>query len=158
MANFSTCRSGVIGDFLDHAGGVEVEADTAGIFDGDVESFEDEVGAAEIDGVAGDGVDDFHERGLDGLLVFDERDGMEASFGRSLDAAQHALMEVTELFSAKSRRAAADSSDLDVGTELYVWHVRIRTSDLGLRTSDFGPWTSEKMYTLELKSLFPLRC
>jgi hypothetical protein len=132
------CGSGIVGDFLDHAGGVEVEADAAGIFDGDVESFEDEVGTAEIDGVAGDGVDDFHERGLDGLLVFDERDGMEASFRRSLDAAQHALMEVAELLSAQSGRAAADPSDLDVRTELYVWHVRPRESDFGRRTSDLG--------------------
>src|ERR1039458_4005691 len=39
-------------------------------------------GAFEVDGVAGEGVDDFHEGGLDGLLVLDEGDGVEACVGR----------------------------------------------------------------------------
>jgi hypothetical protein len=82
--------------------------------------LEHEVGAAEVDGVAGDGVDDFHERGLDGLLVFDEGDGMEAGVGRGLDAAHHALVEVAELLSAKSRGAATDSGDLEVSANLDI--------------------------------------
>jgi hypothetical protein len=61
---------GVVGDFADHFVFVEVEADAAGIFYGDVESAEHELGSAEVDSVAGEGVDDFHERSLDGLLVF----------------------------------------------------------------------------------------
>jgi hypothetical protein len=82
--------------------------------------LEHEVGAAEVDGVAGDGVDDFHERGLDGLLVFDEGDGMEAGVVGDLDAAHHALMEVAEDFSAERGGAATDSRDLDVGADLDV--------------------------------------
>jgi hypothetical protein len=87
--------------------------------------LEHEVGAAEVDGVAGDGVDDFHERGLDGCLIFDEGDGMEARVRRNRDAAQHALMEVAEPLAAKSGRAATMSGDADVSANLGVrvmWH------------------------------------
>ena len=42
-----------------------------GVSYGDVEGAEDQGGALQVDGVAHEGVDDFHERGLDGLLVFD---------------------------------------------------------------------------------------
>ena len=120
---------GVFGNLVDHGAGAVVELDAAGIFHGDVEGFEDEVGAAEVDGVAGDGVDDFHERGLDGLLVFDEGDGVQAGIGRGWNAAHHALVEVAELRFAESRGAATDSGDLDVGAELDVRVTRhIHTS------------------------------
>jgi hypothetical protein len=66
---------------VDHAVWQGVEADALGVFDGDVEGFEHEVGAAEVDGVAGVGVDHFHERGLDGLLVLDEGDGWRRALG-----------------------------------------------------------------------------
>jgi hypothetical protein len=91
---------------------------------------EDQLGALDVDSVAGEGVDDFHERGLNGFFALDESDGMEARLHRRADAAHHALMEVAELLSAESGGAAADSGNLDMGTELYVWHVRFRTSDL----------------------------
>jgi hypothetical protein len=42
------------------------------------------------------------------------RDGVKAGVGRSFDATQHALMEVAELLSAHSGRAALDSGDFDV--------------------------------------------
>ena len=92
---------GVVGDLVDHAACDAVEADAVGVFHGDVEGLEHEVSAAEVDGVAGDGVDDFHERGLDGLLVLDESDGVEAGVGWHLDAAHHALVKVAELLSAE---------------------------------------------------------
>ncbi len=47
----------VVGDFADHFVFVEVEADAAGIFYGDVESAEHELGSAEVDSVASEGVD-----------------------------------------------------------------------------------------------------
>ena len=50
--------------------------------------------------------------------LFDEGDGMKAGVGRGFDTAHHALVEVAELLSAKSGRAATDSGDLDVGTDL----------------------------------------
>ena len=90
-------RSGIVGNFLDHAVAVEVEADAADIFDGDVKGAEDEFGAVKIDGVAGEGVNDLHERGLKGFFVFDESDGMEARLRRGPDATDHALMEIAEL-------------------------------------------------------------
>ena len=69
-----------------------------------------------------EGIDDFHEGSLDGLLVLDEGDGVETGAGRSGDAAHHALVEVTELLSAKSGGAATDSGDFDVGAISDVWH------------------------------------
>jgi hypothetical protein len=109
---------GVGGDFADHFIVVYAEADAAGVLHGDVEGAKNELGAVQVDGVAGEGVDDFHEGGLDGLLVLDEGDGVEAGVGRSGDAAHHALMEIAELLSAESRGAATDSGDLDVSTDL----------------------------------------
>lgn len=44
-----------------------------------------------------------NERGLDGLLVLDEGDGVEAGVRRHLDAAHHALVKVAERLSAESR-------------------------------------------------------
>ena len=117
---------GIVGDFADHFFSAEVEADAAGVADGDVEGAEQELGAFEVDGVAGEGVDDLHERGLNGLLALDLGDGMEAGVGRGGDAAYHALVEVAKLFSAKRGRAATDSGDLDVGTSFDAglnWHI-----------------------------------
>ena len=100
--------------------------DAAGVSYGDVEGAEDEFGALEVDGVADEGVDDFHEGGLDGRLVLDEGDGMKAGVGRSGNAAHHALMEIAELLSAESGGAATDSGDLDVGADFDIgmnWHT-----------------------------------
>jgi hypothetical protein len=105
---------GVFGDFADHLAVVDAEAGAAGILYGDPEGFEDQVGAAQVDVVAGQGVDDFHERGLDGFFVLDHGDGMKAGVGRSAYSAQHALVEVAELLSAHGGRAALDAGDFDV--------------------------------------------
>ena len=94
---------------------IRIEADAAGVTDGGVEGAEDKFGALGVNGVADQGVDDLHERGLDGLLVFEERDGMDAGLRRSADASHHALMEVAEVLSAESGRAATDSGDFDMG-------------------------------------------
>ncbi len=123
------CRLGWGGigwDFANHFVFALVEADATDIFHGDVKGAEHELGAFEIDGVAGKGVDDFHEAGLDGLVIFDQGDGVKAGVGRSGNAAHHALMEVAELFAAKSGRAAADSGDFDVGADFDAglnWHI-----------------------------------
>ena len=109
-------RGPVVGDFLDHGAVDYGEVGAAGIFYGDVEGAEEEFGAAQVDGVAGQRVDNFHDGGLDGLLALDERDGMKARVGRRADAADHALVEIAELLSAESGGAATDSGDLDVST------------------------------------------
>jgi hypothetical protein len=103
-----------------------------------VESAKDELGAAEVDGVADEGVDDLHERGLDGLLVFDEGDGVKARFGRRSEAANHALVEGAENFGVERGRAATDSVDLDVSTAFRVLIGRhwIHLSDLESSDSD----------------------
>ena len=114
---------------FDHVAGLVVEADAPRIFDGDVQGFEDEVSALQVDGIGGHGVNDFHERGLDGLLIFDQGDGVNAGLGRNLHAAHHALVEVAELLSAESGGAATDSGDLDVSTDLDIRVTRhIHTS------------------------------
>jgi hypothetical protein len=116
---------GIFGDFFDHVA-VGGEAGAAGVFYGDMEGAEDEFGTLQIDGVAQESVDDFHEGGLDGLLVLDEGDGMEAGLRGSFDAAEHALVEVAELLSAERRGAATDSGDFDVGAAFDIgmnWHI-----------------------------------
>jgi hypothetical protein len=56
---------------VDHLVAVDVEMDAGSISYGSVKSAEDELGAREVDGVANQGVDDLHERGLDAFLIFD---------------------------------------------------------------------------------------
>lgn len=106
---------GILGNFRDHFGGGQAEADLVSIFRGDEESAQDEAGAADIDVVADEGVDDFHERGLDGMRVFEHGDGMETRLGRGADAADEALVKITKNFLAQGGGAATDSVDLDVG-------------------------------------------
>jgi hypothetical protein len=94
----------------------------ANVADGGVQSAEDEFGALEFDGAAEQGVDDLDEGGLDGFLVLEEGGVVDSGGGRAFDSAEHALMEVAELLSAKSGGAATDSGDLDVGAIFEVWH------------------------------------
>ena len=102
---------------------VDIEFGAAGIFNRDPEGFEHEVGAAQVDVIAGESVDDFHERCLDRFFVFDQSDGMDAHVGRGFDAAQHALMEVAELFAAHGRATAWHSGDFDVLAGADVFEV-----------------------------------
>jgi len=118
MGCFGGLLVGVVGDAGDHFGGL-AELNAAGVADGGVEGAEDEFSALEVDGAADEGVDDFHEGGLDGLLVFEEGDVVEARVG-TFDGADHALVEVAELLSTESGGAAKDSGDLDVGTGFDV--------------------------------------
>lgn len=111
---------GIFGNFLDHFALQTIEVSLARISDRDAERAQDEAGASNVDLVADEGVDDFHQRGLDGLRVLEIGDGMEARFGRSADAADHALMEITKDFAAEGGRAAADSVDLDVSADTSV--------------------------------------
>jgi len=116
---------GIVGNGADHFAFVAVEANAAGVVGGDGESSQDQGGALEVDGVAGDGVDGFHERGLDAFLVFDEGHGMDARSGRGGDAVDHALVEVAETLAAEGGRAAGVSGNLDVGAGFDAgtdWH------------------------------------
>src|SRR5579862_4157874 len=113
-------RGGIFGDFGGDIADEGFEVGAAGISGGDVESAENEAGALKIDVVADDGVDGFHERGLDGGFVLEHGHGMDARPGRRAHATNHALVKVAENLSAKSGRAAADSVDLDLRTDLNV--------------------------------------
>jgi hypothetical protein len=86
---------------FDHIAGVDAELNPAGVADGGVEGAEDEFSAAEFDGAADQGVDDFHDGGLDGFLVLKHGDGVETRLGDG-DGAEHALVEIAELLSAES--------------------------------------------------------
>jgi hypothetical protein len=74
---------GVDWEFTHHFVLVLAEADAADIFYSNVEGTEDEFGALQVDGVADQGVDDFHEGGLDRFLILDEGDRVQAGVGRS---------------------------------------------------------------------------
>lgn len=109
---------GILGNFVDQISVRRaVEIGAWSVLCGDVEGAQDELGAAEVDGVAHEGVDDFHERDLDRLLVLKERHGMEARLGRRAHAADEALVDIAEGFAAKGGRAAANSIDFDVRAE-----------------------------------------
>ena len=113
------CGRGVVGDFFYYVKGI-VEPGAVGVFYCDVESADDQLGALGIDGVADERVDDFHQRGLNGLFALELSDGMKTRARRSANAANHALVEVAELLSAESRRVATDSSDFDMSAGARV--------------------------------------
>src|SRR5437879_2169813 len=60
---------GVFGNFLDHVALPAIETNLAGIPDRDAERAQDEAGASDVDLVADEGVDDFHEPALDGVVT-----------------------------------------------------------------------------------------
>jgi len=91
--------------------------DVVGILDCDVKGFDDELGAAQIDLIAHDGIDGFHEGNLDGFLGLDESHGDNAGTPGGRNATDHALMEVAKFLFAQGGRAALDSGDPDVGTD-----------------------------------------
>jgi len=131
--------SGVFRDFFDHAVGARAEVNLACVFRRHVKGAENELGAAVVDGVADEGIDDLHERGLDGCGIVEDGHGMKAGLGRSADAANHALMEVTENFAAQGGRAAAMSAGLDVSADASalsgghgVFAFRVSGSGIGI--------------------------
>ena len=103
------CRHLVVRDLGDGVFGGFLVLHAAGVFHGDVKSAENQCGALQIDGVAHEGVHDFHQGVLDGFFVFDERDGMKSGFFGATDAAVGVLVEVAELFAFEGGGAAADS-------------------------------------------------
>jgi hypothetical protein len=106
---------------VDHFFLVGLEADSAGISYGYVQRSQDQIGSLIVDRVAQDGVDDFHQCDLDGLLVFEKGDGVNARVLRRGNSVKHALVEVAEPGSPKSGRAATYSCDLHVSTDFDVW-------------------------------------
>ena len=87
-----------------------------------MEGAQNQGGTFHVDGVAQQRVDDFGQRGLDGLSVFDAGERVQAGLGRSAHAAMHALVVVAELLSAKRGRAATNAGDLDMSAAFSVFH------------------------------------
>src|SRR3984885_13405156 len=99
-----------------------VEPGAVGVLYRDVEGADDQLGALGVDGVANERVDDFHQRGLNGLFALELSDGMKTRARRSANAANHALVEVAELLSAESRGVAANSGDFDMSAGAGIGH------------------------------------
>ncbi len=59
--------------------------------------------------MAHEGIDDFRERGLDGLFVLNDGNGVKARVRRLANAAMSVLVEVTERLS-RGEKGTADSS------------------------------------------------
>ena len=93
-------RVGEVGNFCDHVAGVG-EVYAAGVADGYVQGAENQLSAADVDGAADQGVDDFHDGGLDGVFILEESYGMKTRVG-AFDRGDHALVEVAEGLSAES--------------------------------------------------------
>jgi hypothetical protein len=122
VVNFGCRRRGVFGDLGDDVVRV-AELYAFRVADGGVEGAENKFGAFDFDGAAKQGVDDFHEGGLDGFLVLKEGGVVDAGAGRTFDGTEHALVEIAELLSAEWGRAAADSGDFDMSARLEIWHI-----------------------------------
>jgi hypothetical protein len=117
---FSQVLLGVVGDFADHVVAADVEVDVAGISYCDVQGFEDDVGALDVDGAFEDGIDHVHDGGLDGFGVFDQGDGVDLRIDAGLHALDHAGVEVAKVFLFERGRTAAVSGDLDVSAATNV--------------------------------------
>ena len=91
----------VLGNFFDHVAGLRVDAGAGVIFHGNVEGAQNQRGALHVDGVAQQRIDDFGQRGLDGLFVLDAGEWVQARLPRRAHAAMHALVVVAELLSAE---------------------------------------------------------
>ena len=118
---FGQVLCGVVGDFVDHVAGTDLKVDVAGISYGDVQSFEDDVGALVVDVAFEDGVDHVHDGGLDGFGVFDQGDGVDLRVDASLHTLDHAGVEVAEIFLLERGGTAAVSGDFYVGALTNVW-------------------------------------
>jgi hypothetical protein len=128
----------IVGDSFD--GLLDAESHAAGILDGDLKSVEDQRGPLIVDGVAHEGIDDFHQGVLDGFFVFDQGDGMKAALLGTTHATMCVLVEVAELLAFESGGAAADSADLDMsassvrvrhGIYLFANFLIVRPQNLG---------------------------
>jgi hypothetical protein len=129
---------GIVRNFADHALGVDVVVDAAGILDRDVEGAEDQLGVLHVNGVPHKRVDDFHQRRLDGGFIFDLGNGVKTRLRWAANAAVDALVEVAELLSAESGGAAADSGDLNMSAIFEVWHIGPVDDFLVVASQDHG--------------------
>ena len=112
----------VLGNLFDHLIGGHSGAGAGVIFHGYVEGANDQRGALHVNGVAQQRVDDFGQRGLDGLFVLDAGERVQAGLRGSAYAAMHALVVVAELLSAERGRTATNSGDLDMSAGFSVFH------------------------------------
>ena len=118
--NASAPTRGVFGDFFYCVSGVDVELYAAGVFHRDVQGAKDQFGALEVDGVAHECVDDFHQRGLDGLFVLEDGDGVKARLRRCCGRRGARAGGSSRTALREERGAAADSGDFDMSAGCCV--------------------------------------
>jgi hypothetical protein len=117
---------------------------------GDLEAVEEEAGAAGVDFVGGDALQDFSDGGLDGGTVFGERQIEGGAAASALfwvgDRAAGGVVVVAELFVAQAGAAAAVAVGEDVaalealwcvgaGLDDCVWHVSPPLGEMRVKSS-----------------------
>ena len=119
---------GVGGDLFDDFDGFGFGVAVGGGFGeveaGDLEAVEEEAGAAGVDVVGGDALEDFADGVLDGGTVFGEGEvegGAAARRCRGGDGFSGGVVVVAEVFSAQAWAAAAVAVGEDVAALVAVW-------------------------------------
>jgi len=107
----------VIGESTHHFVGVVIETRAAGIADGEIEHFESEVSASDVN-TSGQGArEQAHERELNRLFALEMGDGF-GTVNAAVDSSHETSVEVAEVLAAQGGRAAAVTGDQDVGAAL----------------------------------------
>ena len=126
-------EGGVDGDFfysLDFGGFFPGGLGFREIEAGDLEAVEEEAGAAGVDVVGGDALEDLADGGLDGGSVFGERQveggAAAAALARVCDGLAGGVVVVAELFLAEAGAGAAVSVSEDVAALVLLGLLRCR--------------------------------
>jgi hypothetical protein len=130
LGMFGEILAVVVGNFLDDIERSEVGI--AAVEDGEVESAEEEAGAAVIVDAASDAVEHLHEGDLDVFGGFEHGGEVEAAIHAAADALDEVGMEVAEELAAEGGRATTVTGGLDMGAAKGGgWHEK--TPRMGLR-------------------------
>ena len=124
----------VEGHFFDGFGGLGSLGGFGEVGAGDLEGVEEESGAAGVDLVEGDALDDLADGGLDGAAVLGEwqvEGGLQTSaFAEVFHRAAGLVVVIAEMFSTEGARAAAVAVGEDVAALVdgcfwceFDWHV-----------------------------------
>ena len=125
---------GVVDDFGDGLFGFGGGIGFGQVAAGDLEAVEEQAGAARVDLVGGDALEDFGEALLDGAAVFrkGEREaGAAAARAGVLDGAARVVVEVAEVFVASGRAEGGAAAAAAVGEDVAALQASVVVDDLG---------------------------